>query len=922
MKGRRALPYNALLGEYCAELDRRLREGGVARPLETDRSAYVTLLKSVLQDGRERIREIHLAGGGGTEIVQRITGWTDAVLMELFNTARRFAGIEADAVRCALVALGGYGRGELNPYSDLDVMFLTHKEIDAPSRALSEHCLYLMWDLNLDVGHSIRTVANCVELAATDIKGKTSLIESRFLAGHEALYRIFREESRQKIVRRNAGAYLKTKIRDVHDRNIKFGNSLYVKEPNVKEGMGGLRDIHTALWIAKVKYGVDSLSDLKDKGILSGREERILLHSLEFLWKVRNHLHYLSGRRNDALTMDMQEQLAAFFKYKDLKHYLAVERFMRGYYLHARNVRYFTKRLMNRCSAPAGRRRFPGFGGRRKAIAKVFALVDNQLCLPEGAGNLFQREPERLMEIFVLSQRYQAPLADATQEKIVGALGKVGAAFRSSDGVRDNFVRILRAQGGVTATLRQMHELRLLGKYIPEFGALTALVQHELYHTYTVDEHTLLALEHFERLRGSPYPAQRFYAELVRSVDKPEIIYLALLLHDIGKAMGEGHVHRGGKAIPVMMDRMGFPVGESRTVEFLVRNHLVLSHLSQRRDLHDPRLIAQLARVVGDTARLNMLTLVTYCDSQGVGPGGWSDWKDTLLREIHSRVRKALRDGAGADLTKASGERLERIRERVMTSGVAGEAGLKTEQIREILQTLPEHYLLSTRHPQVLTHISMIHRVQQEGFVTQWDHYPDRGYTELNICTYDSDTPGFFSRIAGVLAARGINILGARIFTTRQGVVIDCVHLTSPDEQKREDPAYWAGIEGALRTAVERTSSVAQMLMAQQSPAYMIPRKGRPIPPRVFFDNTVSDQYTVIDVHAEDRIGLLYTITSCLAARGVYIHFAKVTTEQDRAIDAFYVSDVFGHKIVDEAKCRHVREALLAALEAENGNGR
>ncbi len=917
MKRRTALHYGDLLAQSCSELNRKLGEGGMARPLESDRSAYVALLKSAVQEGRERIREIHLAGGGGAEVVQRITAWTDAVLMELFNTARRFAGMEEDAVRCALLAIGGYGRGELNPYSDLDVMFLTHKAIDAASRTLAEHCLYLMWDLNLDVGHSIRTIADCVDLAAKDIKGKTSLIESRFLVGHEALYDIFRRESRQKIIRRNAGAYLKTKIRDVHDRNRKFGNSLYVKEPHVKEGVGGLRDIHTALWIAKVKYGVDSLSDLEDRGILSAREQRVLQHSLEFLWKVRNHLHYMSGRRNDALTMDMQEPLAAFFKYKDLKHYLAVERFMRGYYLHTRNVRYFTTRLMNRCSAPAGRRRFPGLGARRKTIAKVFALMDNQLCLPEGGGNLFQREPERLMEIFALSQRYRAPLADATQEKIVAALGKVGPAFRSSDGVRENFIRILRAPEGVTAVLRQMHELRLLGKYIPEFGALTALVQHELYHTYTVDEHTLLAMEHFERLRGSPYPGQRFYAELVRSVEKPDIVYLALLLHDIGKAMGEGHVHRGGKAVPVIMDRMGFSGADSRAVEFLVRNHLVLSHLSQRRDLHDPRLIDQLARVVQDPARLNMLTLVTYCDSQGVGPGGWNDWKDTLLREIHSKVRKALDDGEGAEAAHRSQERLEKIRERMVASEAFGVAGLGREEVREILDTLPEHYLLSTRHAQVLTHVLMIHQVQEEGFVTRWDHYPDQGYTELNICTFDSDTPGFFSRIAGVLAARGINILGARIFTTRQGVVIDCVHLTPPDEQKRRDPAYWAGIEDALRTSVERTSNVVQMLTGQDSPSYMIPRKGRPIPPRVFFDNTVSDQYTVIDVHAEDRIGLLYTMTSCLAAQGVYIHSAKVTTEQDRAIDAFYVSDVFGHKIVDEGKCRKIRAALLAALREE-----
>jgi [protein-PII] uridylyltransferase len=916
MKGRAAPSPKALLAGYSSELERKLRGAGVFLPGEGDRSAYVTVLKAVLQEGRERIREIHLAGGGGAEVVQRITAWTDAVLMELFNTARRFAGIEEESVRCALVAIGGYGRGELNPYSDLDVMFLTHKEIDPVSRDLSEHCLYLMWDLNLDVGHSIRTIANCVDLAATDIKGKTSLIESRFLAGHEALYGIFRKESRQKIVRRNAGAYLKTKISDVHDRNRKFGNSLYVKEPHVKEGVGGLRDIHTALWIAKVKYGVDSLAELKDKGILSAREERVLLHSLEFLWKVRNHLHYLSGRRDDALTMDMQEQVAAFFKYKDLKHYLAVERFMRGYYLHARNVRYFTTRLMNRCSAPAGLRRIAGIGRRKKTIAKVFALMGDQLCLPDGAGNLFQQEPVRLMEIFALSQRYRAPLADATQEKIVASLGKVGAAFRSDDGVREQFLRILRATQGVTATLRQMHELRLLGKYIPEFGALTALVQHELYHTYTVDEHSLVALEHFERLRGSPYPEQRFYSMLVRSIEKPEIVYVALLLHDIGKAMGEGHVHKGGKAIPVIMDRMGIAKGDSRVVEFLVRNHLVLSHLSQRRDMHDPGLIAQLARVVGDEERLNMLTLVTYCDSQGVGPGGWNDWKDTLLRELHGRIRKQLAQEGESDAAQVSQGHLDKIRSRLISAGAA----LPDEgEMTDILDTLPVHYLLSTRQSQVLKHVSMIGRVQHEGFVTEWDHYPDQGYTELNICTYDSDSPGFFSRIAGVLAARGINILGARIFTTRQGVVIDCVHLAPQDEQKRLDPEYWAGIDGAVRTAVERTSNVEQMLTAQQSPSYMVRRKGRPIPPRVFFDNTVSDQYTVIDVHAEDRIGLLYTMTSCLAAQGVYIHSAKVTTEQDRAIDAFYVSDVFGHKIVDEGKCRKIRAALLAALQEESG---
>ncbi len=887
----------------------RLREQGTVFSAKQDRSAYVAGLKSVFQEGRERIRKIHLSGASGTEVVYRITAWTDAVLRELFDVAKKISRTKKD-VRCSLLAIGGYGRGELNPFSDLDVMFLTVNEADQAARTLSENCLYLMWDLNLDIGHSMRSVQDCVTLAASDIRAKTSLIESRLIAGDPEAYDLFLRESQKKILRKDSESYLRTKLSDVHERYKKYGGSLYMKEPHVKEGVGGLRDIHTAFWIAKVKYGVNSFSELKDKGVISEKEEKILHRSLEFLWKVRNHLHFLSGRRNDLLSMDMQDEIAVFLKYKDFKHYLAVERFMRAYYLQTRNIRYFTSLLMNRCASSMGQKRFSALPFLKKRVGDGLTIIGNTLCVPDDRKDYFRKEPERLMQIFLLAQRFGVSLADATKQMILSSLRLVNDEFRTSVRVKDLFLKILGGEQRVVSTLRQMHELRFLGKYIPEFGALTALVQHELYHTYTVDEHTFFAMEQLEGLRGSPYPGNRFYSHLFMEVLKPEILYLSILLHDIGKAVGPGHVQTGSNVIPDIARRMGLSKEESDTIEFMVRNHLVLGHLSQRRDIHDPKLIDRLSRLVHDQEHLRMLTLVTYCDTNAVGPGVWNDWKDTLLQELFQRTREQFLSGAERAMEPDRVSSLEKIRDRIREEGRT----IFGEEIENILITLPDRYFLSTPHFRVMKHLSMIRRMEAEGFIAEWTHYATQGYTELNVCTYDTDTPGLFSRIAGVLASRGINILGASIFTSREGVVIDCFQMEAPEEQKRVDHDFWQEIAETMRSVVQRASRVDDILVIHQPPSYLRKKKRHRTDSRVLFDNTVADKYTVIDVYAEDRIGLLYHITSCLAAQGVYIHSSKITTEGDKAIDAFYVTDIFGQKIMEKEKLQKIQEALLKTL--------
>jgi [protein-PII] uridylyltransferase len=901
---------------YRIQLRQALKAKGFLRPSVEDRTQYVVCFKEALCKERERIEKIHLAGADGAEVVYRITAWTDVVLMELFQAALHFSGLDEKDVPCVLMAIGGYGRGELNPFSDLDVMFLTRGKIDAKSREASEACLYLMWDLNLDIGHSIRDIRGCVDLAASDIKAKTSLIESRYLAGSADVYAAYLKEAKTRILSRNAVSYLRVKIADVSERHKKFGGSLYMKEPHVKEGVGGLRDIHTALWVAKVKYGVDSLHALIDRGEITAKEGEVLRHSLEFLWKVRNHLHYLSGRRNDRLTVDLQDEVAAFFKYRDFKHYLAVERFMRVYYLHSRNVRYFTNMIVNRCSPSPGRRRFSLFPYRKTRVGKGFSIVGNRLCVPEGQEDFFREDPHRLIEVFALAQRYGLPIADVTRQNIVASLRLVNDEFRSSDRVRETFLRILCAESGVVSTLRQMHELRFLGKYIPEFGALTALVQHELYHVYTVDEHTLNTMEQLEKLNGTKYPEEQFYADLVRKVRNREILYLALLLHDIGRAMGRGHVRKGGKAVPLIMHRMGLSKEAAQAVEFLVRNHLVMTHLSQRRDIYDLKLIAQFAMAVQDVDQLRMLTLLTYCDIRGVGPSVWNEWKDTLLRELFSKAQDHLLATTEQPIEQTLLKRLQRIRDRIRRDG---EGVLGEGETDRILLTLPDHYLLSTPHQAVLKHLSMIRKAEEEGFVTGWNHYPEKGYSEMYVCAYDSDTPGFFSRIAGALAARGINIFGARIFTSSRGIVIDTIHVEAPGEPGAADPAYWKGIEDAVRSVAEGVSRVDEMLVEHRSPSYLRKPQRHSIPSRVQFDNAISQKYTVIDVSAKDRVGLLYQVTSCLAAQRVHIHSAKVTTEEERAIDAFYVTDIFGHKITDHVKRETIRAALMKTLNEPKG---
>ena len=520
------------------------------------------------------------------------------------------------------MAIGGYGRSELNPYSDIDVLFLYPSNMNSYLKSLTEGILYHLWGLGLTVGFSTRNTADCVKIAKSDLTARTALMDTRLIAGDEALYVEMEEVVLKDVIGKGVDDFIRDKVKEGEERHAKYGSSVYILEPNIKEGEGGLRDIHTALWVSKARFKAGTFRQLMKKGVINPKELKFFERSTEFLFRVRNELHYLSGRKNDQMMFDYQEKIAAFMGFRDTGQHLAVEGFMRGYYIYARNVSQFSRMLIKRASAG------PGIGGRllhkmiQREIGEGFKVFHNSITVT--SPSLFEKTPFLLMKAFELSQRHALPLNDFTEELIRKGLRLADDSFRRSNEVNASFLAVLKGKRDVYETLATMHDLRLLGKLIPEFGKTFCRVQHDIYHVYTLDAHSLFTVMELRRLMEGKYEKEfPFLTNLAREIDNQHVLVLAGLFHDIGKGGGRDHSDAGAEMVKEIALRMGLPEPDAAVLEFLVKKHLLMAHISQRRDISDERLILDFCREVGDPEKLKMLYLLTFADIRAVGPDVW-----------------------------------------------------------------------------------------------------------------------------------------------------------------------------------------------------------------------------------------------------------------------------------------------------------
>ena len=878
-------------------------DGSAAERAERRRRLRLEVLRQHLASNVDFLRAAHLGGASGQQSVQAYAAFMDRFLTTLYRLAvddAKREGLTPSAL--VLVALGGYGRGELHPLSDLDLMVIYDGEMGTYVQRATQGLLYALWDLGLQVGHAVRSLPDCLAMARTDFPSRTSMQQARFLVGDRRLFNRFRKVLAENVYQKDFAQFLETTLTERDQRYRKFGGSPYMGEPNVKESAGGLRDIHTAMWLASTKFGTRTLRELADKRLITEREQKATDEALTFLWRVRNELHFLSGHKNDVLSRDIQPQIAKNFGYTADELSLPVEKFMRDYYLHARVVHRVSRRLIARCRETLSQRATVQRRLRQEALADGLIVIDEQIRLAHPDGRAFREDPLRLLRVFWHSQKLGFELGIDVERAVEDSLDLIDDAFRSSPDARDLFLSILRNWGRVAQTLREMHELGVLGRYLPEWGALTCLVQYDVYHKFTVDQHSLLALQNMEAFAPGQAADAEGNAQVVSEVERPALLMLGMLLHDIGKGKGHGHVAKGIPLVQALTARMGLTPDEADKVIFLVAHHLTMSHIAQRRDIDDPKTVDSLAEACRTPERLRMLYLLTSADMRAVGPGVMTGWQAQILWDLYASTLARLTGGHRERPTRES------VAARVWT--IMREDGERTA-VTAHLALLSERYLATTSPQRIAAHLRLVDRLAEEGVVaTELFHHPDLGSSELVIAT--RDVPGLFSLIAGTLAAQGINILSAQIHTRADGIAIDTFQVNDPFGEAVTEEARWRRTLEALRRVLREEQTVEELLVRRRAvhPA----GESVPGPPKVTVDNQLSDSHTVVEIKCPDRVGLLYLITRTMSAQGVDIASARIATEIDHAYDTFYVTDRQGRRREDEAAMTRVRESLEDAL--------
>jgi [protein-PII] uridylyltransferase len=888
--------------------------------------------KTFLKVETHRVKMLHRAGAGGLEVCRVRAAILDVLLRYLWATAKSNLSEQAqkEFPALSLVGIGGYGRAELNPNSDIDFMLLHNRQVagNRPLPYLSkmiDGILYPLYDINLKVGYSVRTLDDCVKVANSDMQSKTSLIEARLIVGDEALFQKFEKTLVAKCVNGHEAEYIAMRLADQTARRHKFGNSACMQEPNLKSGCGGLRDYQNLLWMAYFKYRARTLKELKAQELISESERKQLESAYDFLMRVRTEMHYHVGRAMDVLTKALQPAVAHNLGYRERSPSKRIEEFMRDVYTHSRNIFLITRTLEQRLALqprPRGfllRKWLPEARKRAGEPVDGFKIMDGQIH--EASPRVFRDQPRRLMRVFLYAQQRGVTLHPDLAQLIRNQITLVDRAFLSDEHVRETFLSILNQRGAVAPILRAMHETDFLGKYLPEFGKLTCLVQHEFYHQYTADEHTLICLEQLDRIweaKAAPYAA---YAPLFQKLERPFLLYLAMLLHDVGKAKGHGaHADVGADLAGRVARRLGLDAAAAHALRLVIEHHLLMASVSQRRDLDDPAVVRHFARRVENQEVVSLLTLHTFADSLATSDKLWNGFKESLLWSLHG---KTLRLMAGqTEFARAEEKQREQLMEEVRSLLPESVAA---DELEAHFSNLPARYFQIHPATDVLQDLLLTHSflglqvLEEENLLTpivNWHNDADRACNAVKVCTWDR--AGLFRKIAGSLSAAGLNILSAQIFTRSDGIALDTFFVNDARTGSLAGAEQRDAFETVLNQALTGEEADFQALISRQKitrPVYQA-YTGERIPIRVRIDNDSSETRTVIETEAEDRIGLLYAISQTLTELDLDISTARINTEKGAAIDSFYVRELDGGKVLAPERHRAIDHKLRHAIHA------
>ena len=811
----------------------------------------------------------------------------------------------------SLIATGGYGRAEVAPFSDVDLMFLLPFKLTPHSEQIVEYTLYTLWDLGLKVGHATRSVEEAIRLSKENMTIRTSLLESRWLQGNNDLFNRFKVRFNKEVVSSTGPDFVDAKLAERDARHERMGDTRYVLEPNLKEGKGGFRDLQTLFWIAKYLYQVEHVQDLLDVGVLTPNDVKLFKKAATFLWTARCHLHYIAGRPEERLTFNVQSEIAERMGYRDRAGTQGVERFMKHYFLIAKDIGDLTRVLCAVLEEQHKKHRtpnwLPAFQFRKKEIAG-FQLDGGRLNLRSESD--LKKTPIKMLKLFRLMQKYKLDIHPSALRLVSQNLSLINSKIRKDPEANAIFMEILTGEKPEN-TLMMLNEAGVFGRFMPDFGRVVAQMQYDMYHVYTVDEHTIRAIGIVNGIEtGRLIDDHPVACAVIREVQSRETLFLSVLLHDIAKGRGGDHSILGAEVAEKLGPQLGLSEWETETVAWLVRNHLLMSNTAFKRDLDDPKTISDFLEVVQSPERLRLLLILTAADIRAVGPNVWNSWKAGLLRELYLRAQEVMSNGAPAML------RSDRVEQAKHELSVALSDWSETEIVDHLELGNPGYWLGVGIETQVC-HAVLIRKTEKAkaGFAIEFGTDEVRNTTEITV--YSPDHPGLFSAIAGAMALCGASIIDAKVQTLNNGMALDSFWIYDNEgtayRNSRDLKRLHERIEDAIRGKIRPSFEL------EKAQKLALPSRTRvfKVAPRVLIDNNASRNHTVIEINSRDRPALLHDVTTSITYNGLQISSAHISTYGERVVDVFYVKDVFGLKIDSERKMNTVRKALMEAIGGE-----
>jgi [protein-PII] uridylyltransferase len=892
------------LGEHHAGHERELR------------TAVAQQLRLTLVEGRKEAERLLLADRHGRRCAERLCHMHDEIIRVLFEFAVRHlypSENPSEAERMAVVATGGYGRGLLAPGSDIDLLFLLPYKRTAWGEQIAETILYCLWDMGLKVGHATRSISECIRQAKADMTIRTALLEARYLLGDHKLFEDMVARFDKDIVQDTASEFVTAKLQEREERHRRAGQSRYLVEPNVKDGKGGMRDLHTLFWIAKYVYRVHEPEELIQRGVFNRNEYMLFRRCEDFLWSVRCHMHFLAGRAEERLSFDIQREIAVRLGYTSHPGMKDVERFMKHYFLIAKDVGDLTAILCAELEdsqakpMPVLSRMMAKFRpSKRRTLSETddFIVDYNRIVVAGADREVFKRDPVNLIRIFHLAQKYNLAFHPDAMRAIRHSLKLIDNDLRENKEANQLFLEILTSKNDAETVLRRMNEAGVLGRFVRTFGRIVAMMQFNMYHHYTVDEHLLRCIGILSDIEAGRAEDAPFASELMRTIQPQHrtVLFVALFLHDIAKGRIEDHSIAGARVARRLGPRFGLSPAETDTVAWLVEQHLVMSSVAQSRDLSDRVTIQNFAEVAQSVERLKLLTILTVADIKGVGPGVWNGWKAQLIRTLYYETEPVL-TGGFSEVNRA---------QRVAIAQAELRAELKDWPAEQVEAYVARHYpayWLKVDLPTKIAHARFVTATEAAGksLSTAVKLDPVRGVTELTV--FAPDHPRLLSIIAGACAMTSANIVDAQIFTTTDARALDTIAISRGFERDEDEERRAARVASTIEQALRGDLRLPDLVAKRAPPRGRI--KAFAVEPEVTINNQWSNRYTMVEVTGLDRPGLLYELTATLSKLNLNIASAHVATFGERVVDVFYVTDLLGDKISSATRQAAIKRALL-----------